>query len=456
MPATKIIIPPRRVLWKHQQAGVLFALPVVHPALWWKMRLGKTLTCIRRCLLYKNCKTFLVVAPFAALSAWESELQAEGQQMMLLYGERKKRLALLQNTISDNRIWFLINKEGHFAVPEIAGIFWDVVILDESVFVAEPPNLCQTTKFFLTHFRTVKHRWCLCGTPAPESPLQYFCQLKWLDAKAIPEKNFYEFRHKHFEMIGYDWKITDDGSKYLSYYLNKCSHFLNRGDVHLGGIKIREQRVVELPSELRRAYNKIEKDFYFEIEGVPHDTIFATQKYIWMKRLCGGFNSGIGLESYHKCNELLSMMTGELKNEPVVIWCQFIEEVFGVCNFLLRAGITTDYIYGDVPPVKREEKRKMFQAGNLQALVIMTSTMCFSSKLTAASALIYYSSPESGKIREQSEDRHIDVTKSDSVLLIDMPCLNTVEEDILESHIQKETHGLKIERMVKSIQRRVL
>lgn len=455
MPAIKL--PSKKILRPYQHAGVSFALPVQHPALWWEMRLGKTLTCIRTCLLYRECKRFLIVAPFSALTAWQEELQAEHQQVVLLYGERKKRLDLLQNSVSDNRLWFLINKEGHFVVPEIAGYPWDVVILDESVFIASPPTKKSgyTTRFFLNHFRTVKHRWALCGTPAPESQLQYFCQLKWLDAKAIPEKNYYEFRHKHFELANsYDWKITADGSKYLTYYLNKCCHFLDRRDVHLGGIKIHEQYMVELPAVLRKAYNRLEKEFCFELEGKLHDTIFATQKYIWMRQLCGGFAPAIEINSFHKCDALLTLLRGELSGGQVVVWCQFIEEVQQVCKFLLTHGFSSDYIYGGVSPGKREIKRQQFQSGQVQVLVILTSTMCFSAKLTAAGALIYYSSPESAKIREQSEDRHIDLQVSDNALIVDMPCFNTIEEDILEAHNKKETGSMMIERMAKSIQRR--
>jgi hypothetical protein len=329
------------------------------------------------------------------------------------------------------------------------------VILDESVFVATPPNKCVTTKFFLNHFRTAKHRWCLCGTPAPENQLQYFSQLQWLDYNLMREKSYYAFRHKYFTPSGFgDWQITEEGAKYLTYNLNKCCSFLNRGDVKLGGVKVREQRLVLLPSDVAKMYAQLEQEYYFELNEVGHDTIFAGQKYRWLRKFCGGFNNEIGFISYHKCDELHKLLSGELQGESVVVWCEHIEEVLGVHEYLFKKGYKVEFIFGGVNNKKREERRQLFQLGKIQVLVILTSTMCFSSKLTAAAALIYFSSPESGKIREQSEDRHIDVSVSDNALIIDMPCMDTLEEDILQSHLLKEAQSSRIERMVKSMKKR--
>jgi hypothetical protein len=224
--------------------------------------------------------------------------------------------------------------------------------------------------------------------------------------------------------------------------------------VKLGGVKIREQRLVHLPSDVAKMYAQLEQEYYFELDGIGHDTIFAGQKYRWLRKFCGGFNSETGFVSYHKCDALLQLLSGELRGEQVVVWCEHIEEVVGVYAYLDHKGYRAEFIFGEVSYKKREEKRQAFQAGKIQVLVILTSTMCFSSKLTAAAALIYYSSPESGKIREQSEDRHIDVSVSDNVLLIDMPCMDTLEEDILQSHLMKESQSAMIERMVKGIANR--
>jgi hypothetical protein len=397
----------------------------------------------------------LVVGPFAVFPAWAEELKGEGQVCIQLSDSRQRRVRQIANLPTTGKVWCILNKEGHIVIPEIAGMLWDVVILDESVFVATPPNKCATTKFFINHFRTAKHRWCLCGTPAPENQLQYFSQLQWLDYNLLPEKSYYAFRHKHFTPSGYgDWTITEDGSKYLSYYLSKCCSFLSRNDVKLGGIKVREQRLVFLPSDVRKMYDQLEQEYYFELSGVGHDTIFAGQKYRWLRKFCGGFNKEIGLKSYHKCDSLHQLLSGELQHEQVVVWCEHIEEVLSVYEYLIKKQYNASFIYGEVSTRKREERRQSFQSGKIQVLVILTSTMCFSSKLTAAVALIYYSSPESGKIRKQSEDRHIDVSVNDNALLIDMPCMDTLEEDILQSHLHKESQSAMIERMVKSMEKR--
>lgn len=460
----------RRHLRVHQRKGLAWALKVPHPALFWKMRLGKTLVAIRASKLYRNCHRILVVAPFGPLGGWMEELTAEGEQYTLLVGSKTQRLKKLNIALTNpGKMWCLLNKEGFRPLPEIANVDWDMVVLDESHFIKSPPRAklkrnnkkvkytvgSLVTRFFIDNFRAVRHRWLLTGTPAPESPLDYFCQLLFLNPTLLTTRSYYHYQHKYFEAQGYEWKITEEGKKALNWTLSKCAHFLTREEVKLGGVIVRETRLIKLPANVRKIYNTLEKEFLLENSGKETlMTQFAGQKYHWLLALCAGF-----YDSHycfpHKINELFSLCTGELLGEQLVIWCQRVQEIELINELMEERHISCRMIHGKVKPGMREQFRKDFQAGKIQNLVIQPETMKEGTKMTAASALVYFNSPAAAVTREQTESRHIDTDTNDNALVVDLVCNDTIEEDILEAQVWKESDQEMIARVQRSIRRRI-
>jgi hypothetical protein len=442
-----------RALRPNQRDALRYTFGVTHPALFMEMRLGKTLVAIRRIKTYRNSSKILVVGPYSVLAGWEDDLRDDGEQHIFnLTGtstQRSEKLQSIKWMHDDHRSWVLMNKEGWMSTPQIAGIFWDVVVMDESIVIKNPSAMI--TEFFLKYFRRVPHRWILCGTPAPENELDYITQLNFIDP-SILRSSYYRMRAKYFRPADRDphsFRMTEEGKAFLATRLAKSCFFQSRAQVHMGGVKIRERRMIQLPAAIRKAYNTVEQEFVLELEGQLIDkTIFASQKYIWLKRLCGGWLPDE--TSTHKVDELLSLFNGEMKGQQAVVWCQFIWEIDLVVSMLPGSAA----IHGGVSQVEREKRRQLFQAGQLQYAVIQPETMKFGSKWTAADALVYYSSPESATAREQSEDRSLDVSTKDNVLIIDMPCEDTVEEDVLMNLLWKDVRSDGMERLVKSIQKR--
>lgn len=446
----------KKILRPYQRNGVIYGLKTQHPFLAWEMRLGKTLTCIRTIKIQYGIKKILVVGPFSAIHSWIEELQDEGENHIFLYGTREVRVNQLKEALDydSGRLWVLINKEGHFALPEIAGENWDAVVWDESIFIAN--EKAQTTQFYVKHFRTIKHRWALCGTPASETPLQWYNQLRWLDYNLVDKRGFYAFRNKFFDQDRFEWVINTDGEKYLTYKLDKYVSILKRQNVNLGGAKIREIKYVELPSALRKPYNELVEFFRFTYNKETHGSIYATQQYLWLRKFCTGFNQELHIEYTHKCDVLHEILQTELKNEPVVVWCHFLDDVFGLYHYLRKRKYKVQFITGLDKVHIREERRQQFQNGKIQVLIILTQTMSFSAKLSKAAALIYFSHNPSGKIRIQSEDRHLKPESKDSLLIIDLICIDTIEEKILQGYDKRLIKSAGVDWMLRAIQGRII
>jgi SNF2 family DNA or RNA helicase len=147
--------------------------------------------------------------------------------------------------------------------------------------------------------------------------------------------------------------------------------------------------------------------------------------------------------SDHKLSVLEELLNGELKNEQVVIWAQYIHEVL-----FISKKLNCPCVYGAVTPTNRAIIADEFQNGKHRLIVCQPETMKFGVRLDAAQTMIYYSTTESALTREQTEDRIIDVSRSDNVLIIDLVTENTVDESIQRSLVMKETAQETIRRLV--------
>ena len=433
-----------------------YSVSVQHPALFVQMRLGKTIVAIRS-IKIRGSRKVLVVAPYSALYGWSLELEAEGETskgIVELYGTRDERLKMLETEYSRSK-WFLLNKEGHRVIPEIADYSFDVLVIDESTFIKAPysKNKGSTvTRFYCENFRDVNNRYILTGTPAPEGEMDYFCQLRFLNWGIWKEKSYWEFRQKHFGIINYTEYIKPNSSKYLEWILAKNCYFLTRADVNLGGKKVYERRKVQLTKKVRKIYEKIEKEFVLEYMGQAQDTIYATTKYVWLRRLCGGFVDQ-EFVSYVKIKEVEHLLSGELKNEQVVILAKHVNEVKQLTKYFSKK-YSVGMVYGGVSKLKRPAIYKEFQSGNLDLIIAQPETIKHGVNLSASDTIIVYTSPDGGETREQVEDRVVNTARNDSSLIIDLICADTIEEDVIKNLVRKESNQAMMRKMVQRLQKK--
>lgn len=397
-----------------------------------QMRLGKTLVAIRRIRLYSSKpQKVLVVAPNSALGSWVEELERESETYLWLKGTRAERLKLITN-IHDgdtpNPTYYLLNKEGFLSIPEVKGVLWDVLVLDESTFIKNPK--AQVTKFFTNNFKDVKHKFILTGTPNPETDLDYVCQFIFLNGSFLGCKNYWDFRTKYYipDENGWKWIPKPGVQKLIQDEVGRLAFVLRRRDAGLEREKVFQKRGLDFPPEIRNIYDKAEKDFMLELAfGSDRSTVWTTQKYIWLRQLCGGFADGNLIWS-GKVHELLDLLNGELKGESVVIWFAYNQEMKVVLKALNKEKVAC--IRGDIPLENREFHRRRFQAGETRILLIQEACARAGLNLSRADTAIYFSEPVSMETRMQTEDRILSLDKTGPLLYISLLVENTVDIDI--------------------------
>jgi len=437
-----------RKLRKYQVQMLDYCMNVQHPALFVQMRLGKTIVTIRS-LKLRGAEKVLIVAPYSALYSWRDELELENiSNIREIFGKREERLSCIEHVEPG---FYLLNKEGHRSVPEVADIHWDAVVLDESYFIHAPKS--AAAEFYIENFRDAEYRYILTGTPAPETELNYYNQVKFLSHRYWKESNYWKFRHNNFAMINFDAVLKPSGSKYIMRNLARRCFYLSRSDVNLGGEKVYEKRFVQMTGKVRAIYERVEKEFILEYLGLKQETIYAPTKYIWLRRLCGGFADQEFI-SYAKMKELKSLIDIELKKEPTIILCKHVNEVQKVSKYLSKY-YKVGMIYGAVDK-KKERPRiiREFQEGKLDHIVAQPETIKHGINLSRSDVVIFYTSPDGGETRTQVEDRVVNTATNDSSLIIDLVCRGTVEEDVLKSIQSKDSNQAMMKKMVQRLQKK--
>lgn len=430
----------KRRMYKHQKNALAYTLQVTNPALFMEMRLGKTLVIIRRVnLMNIDDPKILVITTPSAIGAWEDELKLESESFIVLQGTKEKRLQKMMN----NSIvkWFLLNSEGLRAIPQISILPWDGVIVDESTIIKNPK--AKITKFMLQHFKDVKLKAIMTGTPNPESDLEFATQMIFLNGSFCGCKTYWEFRAKYFEpdSWGYKWKPKPGTNKTLQAELAQTSFILSRKDAGMDCEKIQENRYLEFPKEIRESYNHIENEYAIELEehNINVSTIWATERYIWLRRLCGGW-IGKGLNVWHgKALEIVHLMESELKNEQVVVWFNFNLEIESTVNTLNGCArrLTYKTITRMTDRDTRESYRKEFNKGNIQMLLIQQKIAQTGMNLSGADTAIYYSEPPGLLARKQTEDRILDINKKWPLLYINLLVKDSVDTDTRAANSMK-------------------
>jgi len=394
--------------------------------LFWDMRLGKTLTAIRFLSQRKDAKRILIVAPYSALSGWEEDLRRETPfiESVFKFSPKQRNDEFLRTIKCQG--WFLLNKET-FLYCDFLQYSWDAVVCDET-WLTNPRS--KITKYFLNSPRP-KYRIILSGTPAPESELQYFPQLHWINPDILGVRSYWDYRIRYFRPVGFDWIITLKGKKFLSSKLAQYCSVLKRNNVGLNKEVIYKERKVKLMESTRKRYLAIES-------ALVDDKIlkYAGERWTECRRVCSGKEKEL---------ELLSLIEGELKNERIIIWADYVEEVERIAGLL-----HCSFVHGGVSHINREDIKANFLKSQ-RILVAQPQCWKWGTNLSGVDIVIFFSMPQSLMTWQQVKERTVDLSIDQSLLIIMLIAECSIEEDILRSLYAKETREQQLDRIRRSV-----
>lgn len=413
-------------LMLHQVKGVKY-LEVMkgRGALFMEMRLGKTLTAISY-IIKAGCKKVLIISPYSVIDSWADDfkkIDIHPENYALLKGTRPQRLQELNRDVK----WTV----GNYESAERLGLHkikWDVVVLDESIKIANPKS--KIAKYLLANFKGVPKKIVLCGNPAPENLLQYVTQYLFFKSDFMGAKSYWIFRNRNYLQIGFDWVPMPDVSVKISRYIHNSAFLLTRKDAGIGSRKLYQARKVEMDPAQKKEYKSMEK--FFECgEREEKNTLGQITS---LSRIAGGCSCEFphSMISDKKASELLYLLRHDLKGQKVLIWCRFVSEAEQLSDFLNYKSLATILITGDVKQDERRARRKIFIESKVNNIAVMTiASSAKGQDWSVADTAIYYSNEYSNDLRTQSEDRICHPEKKTPLLIIDLLTENSIDEKVL-------------------------
>lgn len=401
-------------LLPHQRRLLARARRLRRLALFWEMRLGKTLAAIRWACR-RNCDPVLVVAPLSVLPGWLDELREDGIEAVSLRDAPPRESG-----------WHVVNYAMLRSRPELADHEWDCVILDESTTIRNPKS--QISQLCEVEFVHVPNRAILSGYPAPESLLDVVQQFLFLNGRFLGASNYWQLRDRLYQKVDYVWYPKRGARKIIKREIRRLAFVLKRKDVDIGSETVYETRTLQLSAKEAKRYQDVERTF--EFDGT--ETKWRVVVDQWLAQLAG---------STHKDRELLSLLTGELTGEQVVVWFRYNSELSRISHKLKKAGITRRSIFGHVPYRERHRIVKDFHRGQFRVLLMQVKCGKFGLDLSCSDTAIYFSIGYEHEYRVQSIDRLVHPKKRRPVLVLDLVTADTIDEDIRIAHLEKKLEG---------------
>lgn len=396
-------------------------------ALFWDTRLGKTLMAIRWALL-KQPQRVLVVAPLTPLTAWELELATEDVSFERLQGLKEDDWPDLED-----HGWYLTTPEVLRRNDWLADVGWDVVILDESTFIANPSSII--TKLVTSRFQHVPYRMILAAEPTPEHPLQIFTQMLFLLDSFMGYRNYWEFRNASCRLRGYKWYMEDGWASRVKDTLEKRCFYLTREQSGWSSPVSRVTIRVPMPKSLRAVYQEAETQL--EFDGLATGHTVATQQ--WVRQIAGGL-AGDGKFHPFKIKKLMDRVQHHFDLErQVLVWFAFTEELMQAHRQFVESDVPCGVITGEVSRAARAKVIARFREGRYQALLLQARCARFGINCSAAGAAIFYSRHFDYLTNFQAEDRTKEHGKENTAIIEDLVTSNSIDEDILNAVRDKKT-----------------
>lgn len=473
----KLTLPPNLPLvtkpYFHQEQALALVLKRDRFGLFMDMGTGKTKVILDLCACLKKSaldqKTefnpFLVICPVSVLEVWARQ--------GLVHQPSLRIHVLAGSSIVKGRTYYDLRKanatdmvvvsyESAWRIRELLEFPFTAIVLDEATKIKTRTS--KQSKGTIQLAKATNRRYILTGTPMPNSPLEVWNQIRFLDP-LIFGHSFYLFRDTYALMGGFQnhevvgWKNLDQ----LSRKLAGISYMVKKADCLDLPPKVYQDYRLDMDSRWGVAYATMAKDLVAEIQGTTISVEALLAKLTKLRQMASGFVYAPGTEELvlrceytqnPKVVQLAELLVDWLpQGHKCVIWGTFREElnlIEKVLGEIVKPGqwVRLD---GSVPQEKRAELVEKFQTDpNCKVFVGQQRAGGLGITLTAASYCVFFSNDYSPEIRLQCEDRLHRIGQTSSVTYVDLIVRKSIDVAIYKMLKDKqkltaivERHGLK-------------
>jgi len=461
------MIPP---LYKHQTAAIDLALNnngIL--AIFAEPGLGKTRTCLE---IFTELRrkdpqlTLFVICPLSLIrSAWGSDIET---YTPFTWGEFKRTGPGLKipDIMLINYESF-ISKKHYQNIINFAKGYPTMCVLDESSRLKN--NKSVTTKLLLEIRNLFKYRLIASGSPCPNSELELWGQIKFLDDKTLPD-SFYAFRNTYFQLErggrvisytpgtlrrdelrnllfqGWKYQAKPHYKKQLMEKISPLCQWVKKKDALDLPEQIDEIRTVQLNPEESKLYKDMKTHLVAEFKDKEIAVQSALTKLIKLRQITSGFLYSkdenedqiiCSVSNPSKLRELKATLE-ELGEQPSIVWVQFHQEINDISKMIehnLKKSFATLYSKTQ----DRDKSIDDFKRGKVQYLIAHPKSAAHGLTFTNASTAIFYSCDYSFESHYQAKQRIHRIGQKNSCLYVYLHTENTIDLDIYNVLTKKST-----------------
>ena len=405
----------------------------------------------------KKIKRTLVLVPYTiTIESWKDQIEEHSNFKYLpLLGTSKKRLeslknckdydivglsysgltALIPHTIvkNKNRKEILLD----YSVLEEFSNNFDSIIYDELHYCKSYNSIIFNICKYLSN--KYKYKYGLTGTPTSRNLEDFWSQFYLIDGGETLGKTISFYRQAFFEQKknywgGYEYKIKKERKELLMKIIKNNS------------ITYRDDEVFDLPEKVNiikhLSLSKQQCEFYKKaMEGVIEAKGDITQldnSFIKIRQITSGYikftsNEGeevkIIFDENPKLESLVEILN-EIGNEKLVVFNEYTITGDIICDRLKQEKIGHERLYGATEN-KYETMQKFLNDKDCRVYVVNSKSGAMSLNLQKAHYQVYFESPVSPIIREQSGKRLYRLGQQHRVFIYDLVMKHTIDEKIV-------------------------
>ena len=401
-PSTKL--PP----WGHQRTGWDIASRFDEYYFAFDMGCGKTKTAIDYCN-GMNAKTVLIVCPKNVMDVWRDQFPIHSPvdfaPVIPVKGTIKSRAnetARQINRMNGRPMFVVLNHEAFWRPPlgpvyvkgrmktpgVLTGLTWDVIIYDEGHRLKAPAGKASWCATRLYGFS--RRRLFLSGTPMPHGPMDIYAQYRALNPNIFP-RTFTQFRRRYAVMGGFEGRqiIGYRNMDEFNAKVRSRMMVVRKEDVLDLPETMHEERVCDLSPACRRLYDELDREFVTRVGTGEIVATNALTKLLRLQQVAGGFAKlDDGREAViddSKLNTLRELLEDLPAREPVVIFCNFTNEIQRIRGMCEKLGRSTGELSGNANDLAA------WQEGKFNVLAVQIKSGGVGIDLTRARYCVYFS-----------------------------------------------------------------
>ena len=409
-------------LYKYQKDVINKALNNEGYCLFLDTGCGKTICGLE---IAKHLGKTLILCPLSVIeTAWVEDCNNFYPELKIVncWGNSKSERIKLLNSEADI---YVMNYESFKILKHIiSNMDFKCMIVDESSVMKNMKS--QITTDIMSMIDIIPRRFVLSGTPNPNSNLELFPQIKFVQPELFGisylgwQATYFtqDLTNPHY------WYQTDENKEKLFARLSDGSVFLKKEDCVDLPPKVFEVKRFELGKEQKMYYDDMIRDIQDNIN--EWSKFEFTAKLMKLREIVSGFvinKDGSITDFDTNKDKLLESAFEEIGDKPVIIWCQFQHEVDKLAEKYNGVALTSK-------TKDRDLIIRQFKNGEIKKLFTHPKLLGKGLTFVNCTYNIYYSLSFSYEEFRQSQDRIHRIGQNNKCTYIILQGKNTIDEKI--------------------------